>query len=989
ALSTQYAYDARGNLVRETNADGIAATTRFDALDRAIVTTDGEGFSVSFAYDRFGNQTAITTGQYLVAVGDAGYDAAKAARAMPATTRIAYDAMDRKLLQADALGTVTRYAYDARGNRTLQTEAYGQLASGQALTEGSIGVFGAGVQRISRFAFDALDRLTDETQPIGTVVHHDYNGAGELSAKIVDYGSGAQFRNATTRYFHDAGGRLSFEADPIGSVTRYQYDDFGNRVRTVRGLALDAQGQPSDALTADARVTAQEYDAAHRLTAEVVDPDGLALRTAYEYDARDNRVAVVDANGARSEIGYDAADRAVWARDAEGYVTRADYDGRGLRIAETRYATRASSLAAGAVPAASTSDRVSRFAYDGAGRQVEATDARGVVSRMSFDAIGNLLQRAENATALYGSAPRITSYTYTLANQVATQTDASGLVTRFSYDAVYNLAEKRVENRWLDTLNLDANGAPTERVEVQVTANVYDLNNRLTDTVTDPGGLNLHLGYRYDSLGNRIAEIAANGYAAADTDSAAALSARRALGLVDAAGQPLAAAQLTAAQRQGVLDAYSTRTWFDAAGRAVLSVDANGHAKTAQYDAVGNLVGSTQYAQPLSTAQVAALDALTLPQLTAAGSDRTLNWVFDKADRLVLERGAAARQYVNGAWQDDHRAETSKRYDGVGNLIGQTDANGNSSYLYYDANRRLQGRIDAEGFLTVNRLDAFGDVVEERLSLTRPDLSASQKAALDLDTYVPAGEARVIAHQYDALGLELRTLYPAADLYENGAESSAQVQVLRSFDASGAVLSETVKHRVGETAPAATHYQYDAAGRLVGKTDARADELTGSDAAEIVALRADLGYVDSTGNGKPASQLSGAEKAALVASYFSGYAYDAVGNVREQVEGARVTTFEYDRANRNLRVHYPATRRVEVDANGTITTTENYRALGQRAYDASGNVIAETKPNGERIDYRFDRGNRQVAALNDGVYVEYGYNFAGDTTLIHRYFAAA
>ena len=48
--------------------------------------------------DRFGNQTSITTGQYLVDPHASAYDPAKAARALPATTRIAYDAMDRKVL---------------------------------------------------------------------------------------------------------------------------------------------------------------------------------------------------------------------------------------------------------------------------------------------------------------------------------------------------------------------------------------------------------------------------------------------------------------------------------------------------------------------------------------------------------------------------------------------------------------------------------------------------------------------------------------------------------------------------------------------------------------------------------------------------------------------------------------------------------------------------------------------------------------------------
>ena len=93
-----------------------------------------------------------------------------------------------------------------------------------------------------------------------------------------------------------------------------------------------------------------------------------------------------------------------------------------------------------------------------------------------------------------------------------------------------------------------------------------------------------------------------------------------------------------------MLDAYTARTWYDAAGRAVLMVDANGIATSSQYDAVGNLVKTTQHAQPLDTAAIAALDALTLPQLANADADRTIGHVFDKAERLTIERTSAARQ---------------------------------------------------------------------------------------------------------------------------------------------------------------------------------------------------------------------------------------------------------------------------------------------------------------------------------------------------------
>ncbi|MGD9172172.1 MAG: hypothetical protein PVI97_19300, partial [Candidatus Thiodiazotropha sp.] len=110
-------------------------------------------------------------------------------------------------------------------------------------------------------------------------------------------------------------------------------------------------------------------------------------------------------------------------------------------------------------------------------------------------------------------------------------------------------------------------------------------------------------------------------------------------------------------------------------------------------------------------------------------------------------------------------------------------------------------------------------------------------------------------------------------------------------------------------------------------------------------------------------------------------------NLHEQVEGDRITTYEYDLANRNIRVHFPAYAQVEVQADGTVDAALTQRPVGEMAYDAFGNLVRELKANGETIHYRYDQANRQIGAIDDmGIYTEYGYNFAGDRILTHRYY---
>ncbi|MFI2813282.1 hypothetical protein, partial [Microbulbifer sp. JSM ZJ756] len=108
-------------------SDARTTTYAYDLLDRQVAITDGEGFTTSIDYDAFGNQTLVTVGQYLVDPAAAGYDADKAARAHVQTNGFTYDAADRMLTMTDGEGNVTAYAYDAVGNRTSMTEAANSL----------------------------------------------------------------------------------------------------------------------------------------------------------------------------------------------------------------------------------------------------------------------------------------------------------------------------------------------------------------------------------------------------------------------------------------------------------------------------------------------------------------------------------------------------------------------------------------------------------------------------------------------------------------------------------------------------------------------------------------------------------------------------------------------------------------------------------------------------------------------------------------------
>jgi YD repeat-containing protein len=106
----------------------------------------------------------------------------------------------------------------------------------------------------------------------------------------------------------------------------------------------------------------------------------------------------------------------------------------------------------GALVYADSQDRVTRYAYDGAGRQTLAIDAVGAVTQTQYDGAGRVVrstQRAQlvaagdrdtqlqAASALSDPArDRVTRHAYDAAGHVAFDIDAQGGVTAYRYDAL-------------------------------------------------------------------------------------------------------------------------------------------------------------------------------------------------------------------------------------------------------------------------------------------------------------------------------------------------------------------------------------------------------------------------------------------------------------------------------------------------------------------------------------------------------------------------
>jgi len=1052
AVATRAALGITHNLANLDATDiaivnsAFTSSTEYNTRNQAILTTNALGFSTRFDYDVFGNQIAVHTGLY------EGTDPDKLAKALPATNRFAYDSLNRQTLMVDAYGIVTKMTYDARDNKVTEDVAVGYLAPQLSVDEANIvavsqsGRFAAIEARHSVYQYDQMDRLTSETQPSATVVVTEYNVQGDVTRKILDQGNDPGNLNATTQYFYDAGGRVKLSVDPLGNVTKFEYDVSGNIKTKTEGMALDTSTTPPSAVvTADTRVVQYNYDGANRLLQEIVDPGDtkagyLNLTTSYEYDERGNIVAITDAAGRRGETVYDGADQVAYQRTAEGFITRFERDAVGNKIAETQYADADRNVILTAntqLPGNSEKDQTTTYRYDVANKLIERTSATGVINRMEYDAVGNVLTDIQNAEPAAGEYSRITSYQYNLANlaelevgplgNAAISSDAAewvsfrqeaGIVgadgkgkaaadllpqdiaalrqlfaTTYQYDAAYNMTRVEAANTWVDM-----DSAPAVKTELRVTEYQYDVNNRLVAEITDPGAgnLNLRKQYRYDAYAHVVAVISPLGQERAD--------------------QAVPALAVGTPERDAFLENYTSYTFYDKAGRETFSIDELGYVGEIKYDRLGNMASGHKYAQSVkdlypgirisdftAVEVVAALPAQTdaniLYVIKDPVNDRQVVYSYNKANNQISTTldsvtNYAAEYDADGLGIGYVKAANApsvmvKDYDGVGNVIRETDANHNTVYSYYDSRGLKIGSIDGEGYLSLSEYDAFANVTKNTLFMTSlydasVGITADLLPSLNLDQIkqMAAGikERRINEIVYDKANNAKKLISPPADLYLNGVPTSNQptpLEVTRTFDAFGNVLSETILHAANDANPFFKTYTYDVLGRTATETDARADELIRSSDPYFVNMRLELGLSDEQ----------------IRAKYTTEYLYDAENNLRVRREDSAVTTFYYDAAKRATSIKLPAVDMTSVDANGVVQpTVNNYRFLTEIDYDANGNMIRELKVNGTEVRYVYDARNNKIASVeidasgSQGVYTRYDYNFNGDRTQVRRYY---
>lgn len=441
---TRYGYDESGNKTTVTDANGHVTTYGYDALGRMTRMTDPLGRATTYAYDVLNRlvRTTFPDGSYEAVTWNRLDKAAVRDRNGNVTT-FTYDALRHCIGQTDALGETTSWTYYPNGLLKSRTDANGHTTTWQRDLEGRITAVTDANGATGTFAYDSADRRIRSTNALGQSTAYAYDRNDRLT-RTID-ANGVIVDSAYT-----SRGWLS------SRTTRARADGTPSAADATASFAYNGRGDQTAATDADGVAITRTYDAARRLVAVddafgnthvytrdavgnlLAEADSAAGNTqlsrlsSYEYDAANQRVRFLDADGQVTQYSYDPNGRLSDTRDPLGIHASSVFDPEGQlvrSIAGTRDAGDAHAATGDGAGARNASAAISTYRYDAAERLVAVVDPDGLATRYVYDPVGQKVRQESPDTGT-------TTYSYDAAGNRTGQTDARGVVTEQRFDAI-------------------------------------------------------------------------------------------------------------------------------------------------------------------------------------------------------------------------------------------------------------------------------------------------------------------------------------------------------------------------------------------------------------------------------------------------------------------------------------------------------------------------------------------------------------------------
>jgi len=998
--TSQYAYDADGNLRMTTAANGVRAYMLYDAGGRKIADIDASGSLIESVYDNDGR--VVETIAYANTLSAAQLASLVDANGNPTNVALStlrptgatytnwtlYDAAGRVSRQVDAAGYVTETRYDGASRVTdviRYKNATTTTITAATLPTDIVVSADATYDRHTRTLYDNDGLVTGTLDAAGYLTENVYDSLGQLLHTIayataspsanLAAGTLAQLRPAADALhdihawnYYDAQGRVVANVDGEGFLTEYGYDADGNRVRTLR--------YATRALVAPQSITASTTLAQLRPVTSALDHTTTAV-----YNTLDQLTSSTDEHGTLTQYTYDSQGRLLTTTSAattsDARTVTQTYDVQGRLTGELGGRGSAALAALGASPAPAQVTAVwaaygTTYTYDAAGLRTSMTDAAGNKTFYFYNADGQqtfVVNGAGEVTETRFNGRNLVSATIRYGTRIATtgltggaDSQVTGLVTAIAKSTLDSTTSDLYDARG----ELNQQTGPTGRVDTKG----YDAFGDVTTAMTVIGqGASVSSNTTFDRRGQVVGT-------ASDTAGIAATTSE----VRDAFGRITSATDA---------NGNVTTTAYDRLGRAVQATDGMtvGRATTgATYDAFGRTLTTTDGTNHVTTYT---WNDASLTMAIRAPSGATVVTTFDRhGETLNVRNGdgfATTTQYdldgdVAHTIVDSDAGglalDTRTDYDTADRVYDTIDASGlKTVYTYDKANRVLTRTVDYGGqaLQTQYVYDAKGQVITQ----TDPD------GIVTKITYDLAGNVltrTVDPTSSNPAGLNLVTTFT----YDNVGD------VLTQTDPSGTVTAYAYDHLGRRTSMTVdspngglnlqTRYAYDKAGNLTQKTDPAGGVtryVYDADNRLHYTLDAENGLTetDYDANGRVTQQIVYAARQTTMTTTTAanGTVTNTMGAIVTSAAD-QTTLTSYDIDGRKVMV--------QVDPNGQNLTT-------QYAYDNAGNVTRVTDPAGNVTRTVYDTANRAVFVIDPaGVVTQTAYDKDGRVRTVTTYATA-
>lgn len=453
------------------------------------------------------------------------------------------------------------------------------------------------------------------------------------------------------------------------------------------------------------------------------------------------------------------------------------------------------------------------------------------------------------------------------------------------------------------------------------------------------------------------------------------------------------------ADTRGILRT-ATPTWlmaYDAVGRDIASIDANGNLTSKRYNARGDLLQETNGVQATTFYLYDALGRMTARDSSLGG--RKVSYTYDRLGRLTRQHDSAHSVDTRYAYDDlgnriSDNGLVDYVYDIHGNVVresrlpsamegGADDAIRRVTTYQYDALGRKILQQDADGYYSTWTYDFFGRLIQSTA------MSGNGRAG---------GTTR---YDYDLLGNKTRELLTRDgktferffSYYENGLLKSSfdpayqdtsitgEVDGFRRseyrYDVAGRLLQQ--RFTAGESSLNAnpivfqdTLYRYDAAGRIVGVTDQAARISYAFDAQGNHALTT-VTYITPDYH----AQTTAAQRTARVYTHLYQYDYDAANRIQNNMEAEIITDTSGNQTLQGIKGAY-----LQFNQYGNRVIEVDFEVSGSVSKPSSGWSFLETLRAQQRANTQSQVLVNYYDAANRLVRTEKGNNPASTPTLI-------